>query len=91
MKVEQLDRQVVVKETGCREYRNLTENTSDSSGVDMLMRLSGYVALAVATEQGMYTREVETGLGGDRTANMVAFAVEALKLLKDVMRGEAKL
>ena len=51
----------------------------------------GYVALAVATEQGTFTREVETGLGGDREGNMVAFAAEALKLLKDVMKGDAKL
>ncbi len=34
---------------------------------------------------------METGLGGDREANMVAFAVEALRLLKDVVKGDAKL
>lgn len=50
-----------------------------------------YVALAVATEQGTYTREVETGCGGEREKNMVAFAAEALKLLRDVMKGDAKL
>lgn len=49
------------------------------------------MAVAVATEQGTYTREVETGLGGDREKNMVAFAAEALKLLRDVLRGDAKL
>lgn len=49
------------------------------------------MALAVATEQGTYTREVETGLGGDREKNMVAFAAEALKLLRDVLKGDAKL
>lgn len=37
------------------------------------------------------TREVETGLGGDREANMVRFAVEALTLVRDVIRGDAKL
>lgn len=52
---------------------------------------SGYVALAVATESGTYKRELSTGLGGDRQANMVAFAVEALTLLRDVIKGEAKL
>lgn len=49
------------------------------------------MALAVATEQGTYTREMETGLGGDREKNMVAFATEALKLLRDVLKGDAKL
>ena len=45
----------------------------------------------MATEKGTFTRELSTGLGGNREANMVQFAVEALKLLKDVMRGEVKL
>ncbi|RFU34323.1 hypothetical protein B7463_g2023, partial [Scytalidium lignicola] len=54
-------------------------------------RTLGSVALAVATENGSYKREVLTGLGGDRQANMVAFAVEALTLLRDVIKGEAKL
>lgn len=45
----------------------------------------------MATENRIYTKEVETGLGGDREANMIAFAVEALGLLKDVLRGDAKL
>lgn len=49
------------------------------------------MALAVSTDRGTYTKEVETGLGGDREKNMVAFAAEALKLLIDVMRGDAKL
>jgi len=52
---------------------------------------SGYVALAVATEKGTYTRELSTGLGTDREANMIQFAVEALNLLKDVIKGDAKL
>lgn len=52
---------------------------------------SGYIALAVATENGVYRRELSTGLGGDREGNMIAFAVEALKLLRDVIRGDAKL
>lgn len=55
------------------------------------MKLSGYVALAVASEKGTFTRELSTGLGGDREANMVQFALEALKLLKEVIKGEAKL
>ena len=32
----------------------------------------GYVALAVAGEKGTETKEVSTGLGGDREANMVS-------------------
>lgn len=51
----------------------------------------GYVALAVATEKGTSTKEAETGLGGDREGNMVAFAVEGLNLLRDVIKGDAKL
>jgi len=57
----------------------------------MLIENRGYVALAVATEKGTFTRELSTGLGGDREANMVQFAVEALSLLKDVIKGDAKL
>lgn len=45
----------------------------------------GYVALAVVREGESFTREVETGLGGDREANMVAFAVEALRFVRDVL------
>ena len=51
----------------------------------------GYVALAIATEKDTSTKEAETGLGGDREGNMVAFAVEGLKLLRDVIKGNAKL
>jgi len=53
--------------------------------------IRGYVAIAVATEKGTYSREVETGLGGDREGNMVQFAVEGLTLLRDVIKGDAKL
>ena len=51
----------------------------------------GYVALAVATENWTPTKEAETGLGGDREGNMVAFALEGLKFLRDVIKGNAKL
>lgn len=44
---------------------------------------SGYVALAVVGGQGTLTKELDTGLGGDRSANMVAFAVEALRLVEE--------
>lgn len=49
------------------------------------------MALAVDCERGTFVREVETGLGTDRTANMVRFAEEALRFLKEVVNGEAKL
>ena len=42
-------------------------------------------------DRGTYTKELNTGLGGDREANMVQFAVEALTLLKEVIKGDAKL
>lgn len=51
----------------------------------------GYVALAVACDEGTFTRELSTGLGGDREKNMIAFAVEAVRLLRDVMKGEIAL
>ena len=54
-------------------------------------RYSGYVALAVSTDRGEYVKELDTGLGGDREKNMVAFAIEALKLVRDVIKGDAKL
>lgn len=49
------------------------------------------MALAVAREGGATeTREAETG-SSEREGNMVAFAVEALKLVRDVIKGEGKL
>ena len=47
------------------------------------------MALAVDCERGTFTREVETGLGGDRVGNMVRFAEEGLKLLREVIVGES--
>ena len=52
--------------------------------------LRGYVALAVSSDKGTVTKEVETGTD-DREKNMVRFAVEALTLLRDVIKGDAKL
>lgn len=64
----------------------------DSGSVaDLGLYCRGYVALGVATEKESFTKEVETGLGGDREGNMVAFAFEGLKLLRDVIKGNAKL
>ncbi|KIW75370.1 hypothetical protein AYO21_02262 [Fonsecaea monophora] len=46
-------------------------------------RQPGYVALAVVGEKGSVNKDLDTGLGSDRQANMVAFAVAALQLVKD--------
>lgn len=72
-------------------YTLSESGTAGPTGGQTRNRKPGYVALAVDCEKGCFTREVETGLGTDRVANMVQFAVEGLKLLKDVITGEAKL
>ncbi|KAH8801054.1 hypothetical protein F5882DRAFT_374048 [Hyaloscypha sp. PMI_1271] len=72
-------------------YTICESGTAGPTGGNMPNRTPGYVALAVATESGTYKRELSTGLGGDREGNMIAFAVEALKLLRDVIKGDAKL
>ncbi|KAI9704590.1 MAG: hypothetical protein M1820_005503 [Bogoriella megaspora] len=65
--------------------------TAGPTGGQTRNRKPGYVALAVAGPEGVATREVETGLGGDRVGNMVRFAVESLRLVRDVLKGEVKL
>ncbi|TVY53617.1 CinA-like protein [Lachnellula cervina] len=65
--------------------------TAGPTGGDTPNRTPGYVALAVATESGTYKKELSTGHGGDREANMIQFAVEGLVLLRDVIKGDAKL
>lgn len=47
--------------------------------------VSGYVALAVATENGTETQEIETG-HADREKNMIQFANGALHLLLTVLQ-----
>ncbi|KAH8699413.1 competence/damage-inducible protein-like protein cinA [Phaeosphaeriaceae sp. PMI808] len=54
-------------------------------------RTPGYVALAVAWDgRETVTREVETG-SSEREQNMVRFAVESLKFVRDVIQGDGKL
>jgi nicotinamide mononucleotide (NMN) deamidase PncC len=72
-------------------YTVSESGTAGPTGGQTRNRTPGYVALAVASEKGTTTREVETGLGTDREANMVQFAVEGLKLVRDVIKGEGKL
>lgn len=72
-------------------YTLAESGTAGPTGGNTPNRTPGYVVLAVDCERGTFVREVKTGLGGDRVANMVQFAMEGLKLLKDVISGEAKL
>ena len=54
--------------------------------------LRGYVALAVSGgASGTISKELNTEYGADRQANMVAFAVEALKLVREVVTESAKI
>ncbi|KAJ4375241.1 hypothetical protein N0V83_002327 [Neocucurbitaria cava] len=72
-------------------YTVSESGTAGPTGGQTRNRTPGYVALAVASEKGgVVTREVETG-SSDREANMVRFAVEGLKLVRDVIKGEEKL
>lgn len=52
---------------------------------------SGYVALAVASEAGTKKKDLDTGLGTDREKNMLAFAISALELVKEVINGQSKI
>ena len=73
------------------DYVISESGTAGPTGGETRNRTPGYVALAVDCEKGTFTREVETGLGGDRVGNMVRFAEEGLKLVRDVITGDAKL
>ncbi|KAL9096486.1 MAG: hypothetical protein Q9165_001483 [Trypethelium subeluteriae] len=79
-----------VRSTLQSTYTVSESGTAGPTGGQTRNRKPGYVALAVAGEAGVATREVETGLGGDRVANMVRFAVEALSLVRDVVKGTVK-
>jgi PncC family amidohydrolase len=72
-------------------YTLSESGTAGPTGGQTENRRPGYVALAVDCERGTFTREIKTGLGEDRIANMVQFAFEGLTLLRDVISGEAKL
>jgi nicotinamide mononucleotide (NMN) deamidase PncC len=71
-------------------YTISESGTAGPTGGTTRNRTPGYVALAVARDGETVTREVETG-SSDRAANMQRFAVEALKLVRDVIKGEGKL
>ncbi|KAK4498069.1 hypothetical protein PRZ48_010725 [Zasmidium cellare] len=71
-------------------YTLAESGTAGPTGGNTENRRPGYVALAVDCEEGCFVRELNTGLGGERVGNMVAFAVEGLRLLRDVLKGEAE-
>lgn len=56
--------------------------TAGPTGGDTPNRTPGYVAVAVAGPDGVKGHELNTGTG-EREANMVKFAVEALKFLQE--------
>ncbi|KAJ4984679.1 hypothetical protein SVAN01_09793 [Stagonosporopsis vannaccii] len=68
-------------------YAVAESGTAGPTGGTTRNRTPGYVALAVSSEEGTVTREVETG-STEREGNMVRFAVEALKLVRDAIKGE---
>lgn len=57
-----------------------------SRGLGLISDDRGYVALAVSTPRGTFTREVQTGIR-DRSRNMVIFAEEALRFVYEVVEG----
>lgn len=69
-------------------YTIAESGTAGPTGGQAPNRHPGYVALAVSCDRGTFVRELNTGLGSDRVGNMVQFAVEALKLLRDVLNGD---
>ncbi|KAF7594308.1 hypothetical protein BBP40_009708 [Aspergillus hancockii] len=79
-----------VRHTLGSTYTVSESGTAGPTGGTTRNRTPGYVAVAVSTAHGTYSREVETG-SDDRAKNMVAFAEEGLKLLRDVLVGKANL
>jgi hypothetical protein len=64
----------------------------DGDFADHRLRRRGYVAMAVSGgSNGTVSKEMTTDCGSDRQANMVAFAVEALRLVKEVLTASAKI
>lgn len=47
--------------------------------------------MAVAGPSGIKKVDLDTGKGTDREQNMLAFAIHALDLVKDVIIGQAKM
>ena len=71
-------------------YTVSESGTAGPTGGSTRNRTPGYVALAVSREGAeTVTREVETG-SQEREGNMVRFALEALTLVRDVIKGEGE-
>lgn len=71
-------------------YAVSESGTAGPTGGNTRNRTPGYVALAVARDSvDTVTREVETG-SKERESNMVTFAVEGLKLVRDVIKGDGE-
>ncbi|KAI2824360.1 hypothetical protein CBS115989_771 [Aspergillus niger] len=70
-------------------YTVCESGTAGPTGGTTRNRTPGYVALAVSTPSGTVTREVETGTA-EREKNMVLFAGEGLKLVRDLLVGDVK-
>ncbi|KAB2570450.1 putative competence damage-inducible protein [Lasiodiplodia theobromae] len=79
-----------VRGTLTTTYTVCESGTAGPTGGETKNRTPGYVALAVTSAAGTVTREVDTGLDGDREANMLKFAVEGLTLLRDLIKGDVK-
>ncbi|KAE8379505.1 competence/damage-inducible protein CinA [Aspergillus bertholletiae] len=79
-----------VRHTLGSTYTVSESGTAGPTGGTTRNRTPGYVAVAVSTAHGTYTREVDTSRD-DREMNMVTFAEESLKLLRDVLVGKANL
>lgn len=43
----------------------------------------------MVSEKGTLSKDLSTGLGGDRAGNMMAFAVAALKLVEEFVTNNA--
>ncbi|MCJ1353691.1 MAG: hypothetical protein MMC33_003678 [Icmadophila ericetorum] len=80
-----------VRKTLRSTYTLVESGTAGPTGGPARNRTPGYLAIAVSSVKGEVSKELNTGLGPDREKNMVAFAAGALKLLRDVIKGDAKL
>jgi hypothetical protein len=76
------------------DYCVSESGTAGPTGGDTRNRTPGYVALAVVKQEKalegrvrVWTKEVETG-SSEREENMVSFAVEALRLVAQAIKGE---
>lgn len=68
------------------DYCICESGTAGPTGGNTRNRTPGYCALAVSTSrQDVFTREIETG-SSNRTDNMVAFAVAAIKLATEMVK-----